>query len=161
MVQFLRRNRLPKPRLQLRLVLGFAGVSTLALSVQVLLLAQRLVNLAQDLPLGGAELRETLPILLFDVAGFSLLVLLPAVLGIGVLMTFKLAGPIYRFERYFDDVAAGRDTGPCKIRSGDELQELCQKINAAMAARAAAPQQAAEATALTPSLKPEERRAAA
>lgn len=156
MAYFLRRNKLPKPRLQLRLMLGFVGVSTLALSVQVLLLAQRLVNLAQDLPLGGDELRKTLPTLLFDVAGFSLLVLLPAVLGIGVLMTFKIAGPIYRFERYFEDVAAGRDTGPCRIRPGDELQELCQKINAAMAVRTATGQ-----TTATALLERDERRAAA
>ncbi|NOT30635.1 MAG: hypothetical protein HOP15_09340 [Planctomycetes bacterium] len=130
-----RKNRLPKPALQLKLVLGFMGVSTLALCSQVLLLANRLMYLSQELPVSGEEIRSVLPELLTEVFVFSFLVLLPSVLAIGVLLTFRLAGPIYRFERYLADVAAGRESGPCRLRKGDQLQELCDLINAALEAR--------------------------
>lgn len=131
-MSFLRKNRLPKPKIQLRLVLGFLGVSTLALSAQVLLLANRLMRLSQDLPVSGDEIRSALPGLLSEVFLFSFLVLLPSVLAIGVMLTFRMAGPIYRFESYLGDVVAGKETGPCRIRKGDELQELCDLINAAL-----------------------------
>jgi hypothetical protein len=82
--------------------------------------------------------------LLLEVLLFSFAVLLPSVLAIGVLLTFRVAGPIYRFERYLEDVAAGRDTGPCRIREGDQLQELCDRINAALEARPLRAQDAAD-----------------
>jgi len=47
----------------------------------------------------------------------------------GILLTFRLAGPIYRFEQYLRSVARGEQIGPCKIRKGDELQFLCDAIN--------------------------------
>jgi hypothetical protein len=132
-----RKNRLPKPGLQMRLVGGFLGVSLLALCSQVLLLAQRLLTLASELPGGGEELRGSIPGLLSQVFGFSLLVLLPCVSLIGVLLTFRIAGPIYRFERYLADVASGGKPGPCRLREGDQLGELCELINAALESRSA------------------------
>jgi nitrogen fixation/metabolism regulation signal transduction histidine kinase len=64
----------------------------------------------------------------------SLLFLVPMTVGVGILATFRIAGPIYRFETYLDQVARGEEVGPCKLRKGDQLQGLCEKINEALAA---------------------------
>jgi signal transduction histidine kinase len=58
-------------------------------------------------------------------------VLLPTMLVVGILVTHRIAGPVYRFEQYLGALARGENPGPCHIRRGDELQELCQQINAA------------------------------
>ena len=50
-----------------------------------------------------------------------------------MLVTFRIAGPIYRFEQYLAGIAEGRQLGPCRIREGDELVELCARINEATA----------------------------
>jgi hypothetical protein len=52
---------------------------------------------------------------------------------VGVLSTFRIAGPIYRFEQYLRQVVKGEAEGPCRIRDGDELWDLCDLINQATA----------------------------
>ena len=56
---------------------------------------------------------------------------LPLTFCIGVLVTFRIAGPVYRFEQYLKQVSRGEQLGPCKIRDGDEFQGLCDLINEA------------------------------
>ena len=60
--------------------------------------------------------------------------LLPATLLIGIHATFRVAGPIYRFEQHLRAVASGMHAGDCRIRRGDELHDLCDSINAAVRA---------------------------
>ena len=74
--------------------------------------------------------------------GISLAIVLPAVISVGILLTFRIAGPIYRFEEYLKAVARGENVGPCKIRKGDQLQPLCDAINAATDAAARAEESA-------------------
>jgi len=127
-----RRNKLPKPPLQLRLILAFLGVMSLTLLLQLLLLARYLTELAAEMPLGGDELRRQAPAMLMEILAYSFGLLIPATIGIGVLITFRTAGPIYRFEKYLNQVVRGEEVGPCSIRERDELQELCDSINAAL-----------------------------
>jgi hypothetical protein len=47
---------------------------------------------------------------------------------VGVLATFRLTGPIDRIERHLEAVARGEDPAPCRIRKGDEFQELCDRV---------------------------------
>jgi hypothetical protein len=61
----------------------------------------------------------------------SLGVLLPLSFFVGVLVTFRVAGPLYRFERHLETIAAGQDPGVCRIRKGDELHDFCTTFNAA------------------------------
>lgn len=126
-------NKLIKPRLQMRLVLVFAGISVTSLLMQFLLMQSCMVDLASRMPTGGEYVFDTLPDMLQSVLITSLCVILPLILGVGVLVTFRVAGPVYRFEQYMKHVAAGESVGPCRIRKGDELQELCDAINSAMA----------------------------
>lgn len=128
-----RRIKLIKPRLQLRLVAMFAAVSVTSLLLQYLLFSSRFSELASRLPDGGAYVLSVLPGILIEVLVTSFAFLLPVMLCVGVLSTFRIAGPIYRFEQYLRQVVRGEAEGPCRIRDGDELWDLCDLINQATA----------------------------
>ena len=127
-----RARRLIKPRLQLRLVAAFFGVAVLALMVQFSLFGFLALRVANRLPDGGEYLINEIPSILLMALGGSLLVLLPALLLVGVAVTFPIVGPIYRFEAYFRGLADGGELEPCRIRQDDQLHGLCDAINEAL-----------------------------
>lgn len=127
-----RRVKLVQPRLQLKLVGSFVGLAVLAMLLQFLVLGARISRAASALPEGGIELAERVPGMLLSVLALSFVVLLPVIVAFGVMITFRIAGPIHRFEEYLADVARGEDIGPCRIRDEDELHELCDRINDAV-----------------------------
>ncbi|HVS17315.1 MAG TPA: hypothetical protein VMT18_01855 [Planctomycetota bacterium] len=89
---------------------------------------------AARLPSGGEYLVDALPGLLASAGGLAVIVLLPLTAGLGVLLTFRWAGPLYRMHVHLGAVVEGSAQGPCRIREGDELQELCGLLNDALAA---------------------------
>lgn len=129
----LRRTKLIQPSLQLRLVGGFFGLAVLGLLLQFILLGHRLGKVAAQVDPGNGELTGAIPGVLIEVLVYTFVVLLPLLFAFGVLFTFRLAGPVYRFERYLAAVARGEQTEPCRIREKDELQSLCEHINVATA----------------------------
>ena len=124
--------KLPMPGFQLRLIAWFGALSALALLAQFLLLSSLLTRFAHEMPEGGAYLYEHRGELLFQSLVFSFGMLLPITVLIGIRATFKWAGPLYRYHQHLREVAAGTATGPCRVRAGDDLQELCTLINAAI-----------------------------
>ena len=129
-----RRIKLIRPRLQLKLVGSFVGLAALAMLLQFILLGARLTRAASDLSDGGGQLADLVPGMLLSVLAISCAVLLPIIFAFGVLITFRVAGPVYRFETYLGQVARGEDVGPCRIRKDDELHDLCDRINEAVSA---------------------------
>lgn len=129
--QFTRRQKLVRPQLQLWLVGSFVGLAGLALLLQFLVLSFRLTSSAGNLEGASGQLASEVPGLMLEVLVVSLAVLLPIIFVMGVLLTFRVAGPIYRFEEFLRSVASGEQIGPCKIRKGDKLQGLCDLINEA------------------------------
>ncbi len=127
-----RRIKLIKPGLQLRLIGVFLGVSALGFLMQTLIVWLRLAEAAELLPeSAGNALMAMLPRLPLEVLLASFGMLLPFTFAIGVLATFRVAGPVYRFEQYLKEVINGTQIGPCKLRKGDDLQQLCELINQA------------------------------
>lgn len=135
----LRTNKLIHWRLQLTLVGWFLAVSVSGLLLQFVLLGAFLTRFAASLPDQGPLVAEQVMGMLLSSLGLSLLFLVPLTLGVGILATFKLAGPLYRLETYLDGIARGEWEGPCKIRKGDALQEFCDKLNTAVSFLRAAP----------------------
>lgn len=127
-----RRKRLIRPRLQIRLILSFFGVALFALLLQFILFAASIMSLASELPSDGPLLLERATTTSLFIVAISIGVLLPLSFGIGVLVTFRVAGPLYRFEKHLETIAAGRDPGTCRLRKGDQLQELCVVMNKAL-----------------------------
>lgn len=124
-----RRIKLIQPRLQLRLTAIFAGVSLTSLLLQYLLFMQMLSKLAIQLPNDALLLLSEMRGELLSVLAFSLAVLLPLMFSVGVLVTFRIAGPVYRLEKYLREVADGGQPADCRLRKGDELKQLCELVN--------------------------------
>ncbi len=126
-----RRIKLIKPRLQLKLVGVFVGLSGLGFLMQSLHVGLRLSELAANVPEGGPYLMAVMPELPLEILAVSFGMLLPLTIAVGIMVTFRIAGPIYRFEKFLKQVVSGEQVGPCKLRRGDELEELCELINQA------------------------------
>jgi len=124
-----RSKKLIKPDIQLRLGAIFAGITVLCLLIQWLVFSSLLTNAAAQVPVGGEYLLDLLPTLLYRSIFLSVAIALPLSMLAGVRATFGITGPIHRFETYLREVIRGTQLGPCKIRSGDALQELCTLIN--------------------------------
>jgi hypothetical protein len=124
----LRLRKLIQQSFQLRLIGKFVGLAALALLLQFLwlgwLLAEALRGAGES-----AALYEQIPAIVLKTLGFSIAVLLPILFGLGVLLTHRIAGPVYRFESYLRALAKGERPGPCKTRDGDELGALRDAIN--------------------------------
>ena len=127
-----RRTRLIVPRFQLGLVAAFGAIAFLGLLLEVLLVAVQLGALEQRMPSGGAYVAEAVPRMIGSSLGLSLLLVLPALLVIGVRLTFRWAGPVYRIKKHCEAIARGEDPGPLRLRSGDELQDLADAVEAAV-----------------------------
>lgn len=125
--------RLVRPGLQLRLILSFAGVASLALGLQFVLFMSALARAANELPNDGTLLQTRTTAILVGVFVTSFALLLPALFAIGLVMTHRIAGPIHRFEGFFEQLAGGQRPVPVRLRKGDELQELARLINRATA----------------------------
>lgn len=59
----------------------------------------------------------------------NILLLIPVVAFIGTFLSHKIAGPVYRLEKYLGDMTAGMLTSHVKLRKGDEFTGLANKIN--------------------------------
>jgi prepilin-type N-terminal cleavage/methylation domain-containing protein len=128
-----RKRKLIEPRLQWRFASIFLTCAALAALVQSVAQCYLLMRIADALPHDGVELKSRL----LDVLGGSFLVtillLTPVMLAVGILSTFPIVGPLYRFRVFLTQLANGERPGPCKIRKGDELQDLCELLNRATA----------------------------
>ena len=127
---FKRRKKLIKPRLQLKLVSALLVPAFVSLCAQAIFVS---TALASPEP-GSTEtflLSEQTVNAIQGGLFFSALLALALGLAIGILTTFRIAGPIYRFETYLGQLAAGTTKEPCRIRSRDELHDLCAAINLA------------------------------
>ena len=127
-----RRIKLIQPRFQLKLIGSFLGISALALLLQFLVLGKHLSELALSMPDGGVYLNSVKTRMLMETLAFSFGVLLPLTICVGVLVTFRIAGPLHAFEQYFKRIANGEQVGHMSLRKNDQLQDLCENVNAAM-----------------------------
>ena len=126
----LRRTRLlVKPLLQLKLALVFLSAAVVTSIVQAILLVYTLSAVAGRLPNDEELLRGELPGIVMPNLTVGLLLLVPLTILVGVLATFRFAGPLHHFEGFLRRVADGRQSEPCTLREGDELRSLCDLIN--------------------------------
>jgi signal peptidase II len=130
----IRKQKLIKTSLQLRLTLVFLTLAFIAALFQVILLNRSILSMSAQMPADGDILMTQLPRVLGQNLLITVVVLVPVMIGVGILVTHRVAGPVYRFEKYLSEIARGEDVGPCVLRDGDELQELCDRLNEAVVA---------------------------
>jgi hypothetical protein len=124
-----RKKKLINPRLQLRLVVIFLCAAGLAVQVEAILITLTLTRLSRTLPNDGSELLEQLPEFVRTNLLLTFLLLAPLMLGVGIVATFRIAGPLHNFEKFLRAVRDGQQVDPCQIRKGDELQAICTLLN--------------------------------
>ena len=128
-----RKKKLIEPRLQLKFSLAFLSTALVLVLLQAIVIQFVLQRVASRLPHDGALLQSEVPGVLLTSFLITLLLLGPLSLGIGVLTTFRVLGPIYRFRVFLRQVANGERPADCRIRKTDELHDFCDLLNEATA----------------------------
>lgn len=129
-----RKTKLVDSSLQFKIVGGFLAVACVAALFQVLLTNRAMMEVVRKSPIAGDELLAHIPGLLVSNLAITLGVLIPVTMVVGILVTHRIAGPIFNMERYLRRVAEGKPIeARCCLREGDNLQDLCQSINLAIA----------------------------
>ena len=124
-----RRIKIIRPKLQLKLVLTFVGLTILALMLQFMVFLRVITSVAAAQPTDADVLMDAVPTVLLHSLLLTFCIVVPLVFLVGILLTFRIAGPVYRFEAYIKQILSGVNPGDCKLREGDELNELCALIN--------------------------------
>jgi len=128
---FRRRRKLIEPKLQLRLVATFLLVGAATTLLQAISLIHAL-NIAIGGPAGSGKIADEAPRIIFENLLFGFAICVPIVVVVGVFATFRMVGPAYRMRIYLQDLALNGYTGPCRIRSNDDFQGLCNALNVAV-----------------------------
>jgi len=128
-----RKKTLVEPRFQLKLVSYFTGLTVLALLFQFVLFASMMSGTAAQLTDGASTLYEEFHDNLVKCLIYSAALILPLTVGVGVLVTFRVAGPVQRFSGFLRAIKAGERPADCTLRKGDELHDLCTLLNEATA----------------------------
>jgi len=132
--RFRRRNLLPIPSLQLPLV-GLCLFLTICSGLVQAILSHRFVaDLLIHYPAAAGFHRDQAFLWALRQFASSVAILFPFVFGLGVLVTFRYAGPIVNMKNHLRKIELGEDPGPCRLRKGDRLHDLAEAINRATAA---------------------------
>ena len=63
------------------------------------------------------------------ISGITFLIILCLVIGIGLVLSHRIAGPLYRLKKHFDLVKESGVPAPVHFREGDYFQEVAQSYN--------------------------------
>jgi methyl-accepting chemotaxis protein len=135
-----RRTYLINPRFQWRFIGFMATVSVLAISmlfVSNILFFQNMehealsVGLTRDNPYFDflQEQKSTLSMLYFTVSGLVFALMM----GLGILYSHRIAGPLYHLDRKMRRIAGGEEPSPLQFRRRDQFRELTESFNAMVA----------------------------
>lgn len=127
----MRKQKLVHPRLQGRLLTLVLAAAAASVAVHAAMSVWALSALASELPSDGERVRDALPGSVILSSLVTLLVVAPGFLLLGLAASARVFGPLHRFRAFLEQVVRGERSEPCQIRGGDELQELCELLNAA------------------------------
>lgn len=135
-----RRTYLINPGFQWRFIGFMATISVLAISmlfVSNILFFQNMehealsVGLTRDNPYFDflQEQKSTLSMLYFTVSGLVFALMM----GLGILYSHRIAGPLYHLDRKMRRIAGGEEPSPLQFRRRDQFRELTESFNAMVA----------------------------
>jgi len=121
------RNYLINQRLQLRLSIKFLILAVMfCIIIGILVYHTIWPTVSGFVPL--ALIGQLKQEIFFRIFCFSI-PLLVVIIACCIIFTHKIAGPVYNMERKLDLLIEGKEPELIKLRDGDELQELANKIN--------------------------------
>jgi len=132
-----RRTYLINPRFQWRFIGFMATVSVLAISmlfVSNILFFRNMehealsVGLTRDNPYFDflQEQKSALSVLYFTVSGLVFVLMM----GLGILYSHRIAGPLYHLDRKMRRIAGGEEPSPLQFMRRDQFLELTESFNA-------------------------------
>lgn len=124
-----RRLRLVLPRIQIRLMLAFGGITVLALLLQHLLFLRVLSDMIAGVQDDGGTLVQDMHSISWRLLAGAFGLLLPVVILVGIAVTHRWCGPLYRMQQFLRETDQGNQPADCKLRQGDELTDFCDLIN--------------------------------
>ena len=124
-----RKQKLINGKLQLKLTLWVVGVATLSMLFQFVILYMAVSKIGTELPHDSQIFFQSLPETLFRSFLASLSICLSITFVAGILLTHRIAGPIYRFTQFLKGVNLGQHPDICRIRANDELKDFCALLN--------------------------------
>jgi uncharacterized transporter YbjL len=129
-----RKRKLVRLDLQLKVVFVTLFVASLVLLINFQLSLAALWSLSGKLTatMSVAAALEELRRSLIGKFLTSVGIAVPLAAAVGILYSFRFCGPIYRFKKYFKEIASGRWDSQCSLRKGDDLQDVCDSIVVAM-----------------------------
>ncbi len=133
-----KRRYIINPQMQFKIVFFLAGIATVAAILICVVAYERLITLGSlfnsslippaALPEAFKMLANSLMIRLGIIV-----ILMILVFGItGILLTHRIAGPIWKLERNLKKFLAGEDIPPIGFRRSDEFRELPRLVNELM-----------------------------
>ncbi len=135
-----RRVKLIDKPLQLQMIAAFLAVGVLAGLFQLTVMGNSMLTLSNSIGIRAESMMDFAPLYLARTLVITLLLVVPATVGLGVRVTHHVAGPAYRMRMYLEEVArTGAPERPCKVRDKDELQDVCALLNDAIDALVALP----------------------
>jgi hypothetical protein len=105
------------------------GIALAATLIQAITFNYTMMKVAHLLPYDQEIFEQIWPGLFRSSVLLTALVIVLATYCVGVALTHRLFGPIYRFEQYLKGLKSGAATRPCILRKGDYLQDFCELLN--------------------------------
>ena len=127
--KYKRRKKLIKPRFQLKVALSGLGIAFMSVLLLMIMINEAFMEFADRGWVDAVALRSEWMDIMFSRLLVALAFLVPMILALGVVLTHRIAGPLYRFEMFLTSVMAGEHPEPCRLRNGDELMEFCDLLN--------------------------------
>ncbi|MDA1194949.1 MAG: hypothetical protein O2894_07160 [Planctomycetota bacterium] len=127
--KYKRTKKLIKPRFQLKVAGACLGIAVMAVITLMILMNDVILDFADKGWVDSAAVQDKWAGVLLTKLGIALMILAPMTLALGVILMHRIAGPLYRFEQFIQGVVRGEQTDICRIRQGDELQDLCDLLN--------------------------------
>ncbi len=110
-------------------MLAFGGITVLALLLQHLLFLRVLSDLIAGVQDDGGTLVQDMHTISWRLLAGAFGLLLPIVILVGIAVTHRWCGPLYRMQQFLRATDQGQRPQDCQLRNGDELKEFCDLIN--------------------------------
>ena len=124
-----RRQKFVRKDLQLRIIFGslFVALVVLVMNFQLPIMGMWIMRATSSVWL-DAHYNVMIKLLVASF-GTSLLLTVPLAVWMGVVFSFQFCGPIYKIKKFFVELNSGRWDRICRLRKGDDLQDVKDVIN--------------------------------
>jgi hypothetical protein len=129
-----RKQKLIRNDVQLKVVFITLFVASLVLLINFQLSFAALWSLQSEITANTSVtlMLETIRRSLVSKFLVTVAVAIPLAAAVGILYSFKFSGPIHRFKLHFQNLWTGRWDQPCRLRTGDDLVDVCDALNSAV-----------------------------